>query len=180
MTTLTISRPEETEYASYYGKYVSLVAGDDILSALNRQLSETLALLRSVSEAQAGSRYAAGKWSIKELVGHIIDAERIFAYRALRFARNDKTPVPGFEQDDYIRNASFDACSFGDLAAEFESVRRSTIFLFGHLDGEAWMRRGVASESEVSVRALAYIIAGHELHHVGILRDRYLSPAQRS
>lgn len=180
MASLTINRPEETEYLPYYGKYVSLVAGDDILTTLNEQLSETVALLRGIPESQGGFRYDAGKWSIKELVGHLIDAERIFAYRALRFARNDKTPVPGYEQDDYIRNASFDACSLGDLTAEFESVRRATLFLFRHLDGEAWMRRGVANESEVSVRALAYIIAGHELHHVGILRDRYLSASQSS
>jgi uncharacterized damage-inducible protein DinB len=177
MMTSTINRPEETEYLPYYGRYVSLVTGDDILKALSDQLSETLALLRSVPESQGNFRYDAGKWSIKELVGHMIDTERIFAYRALRFARNDTTPVPGFEQDDYIRNASFDACALGDLAAEFESVRRATLFLFKHLDGDAWTRRGVASESEVSVRALAYIIAGHELHHVGILRDRYLSVA---
>lgn len=178
MTTLTINRPEETEYLPYYGKYVSLVAGEDVLAALSGQLSGTLALLRGIPESQGNFRYAPDKWSIKELVGHMIDGERIFAYRALRFARNDKTPVPGFEQDDYISNASFDACALADLAAEFESVRRATIFLFRHLDGEAWMRRGIASESEVSVRALAYIIAGHELHHAGILRDRYLSAAQ--
>jgi len=177
MTTLKINRPDETEYQAYYGKYVSLVQGDDIVAALSGQISETLALLRSVPESQAGFRYADGKWSIKELVGHMIDGERIFAYRALRFARNDRTPLPGFEQDDYIRHASFDACSLGDLIAEFESVRQSTLFLFRHLDAEAWRRRGVASENEVSVRALAYIIAGHELHHAGVLRDRYLSPS---
>lgn len=180
MTTLTIGKPEETEYAPYYGKYVSLVSGTDALAALSGQLQETLALLQSVPETRAGFRYAAGKWSIKELVGHLIDAERIFAYRALRFARGDETPLPGFEQDGYISNASFDACSLGALAAEYESVRRATLFLFEHLDEAAWMRRGLASESEVSVRALAYIIAGHELHHVGILRDRYLSAAQSS
>ena len=180
MTTSTINRPQETEYAPYYGKYVSLVHGDDILTVLSDGLNETLALVGGVPESQSGFRYAEGKWSIRELVGHMIDSERIFAYRALRFARDDKTPLPGFEQDDYIRNASFDACSLGDLAAEFESVRRSTLFLFRHLDAEAWMRVGVASESEVSVRALAYIIAGHELHHAGVLRDRYLAPAQSS
>lgn len=180
MTTTTIGKPDETEYNPYYGKYVSLVSGDDILATLGGQLPETLALLRSVPESQAGFRYAAGKWSIKELVGHMIDAERIFAYRALRFARNDTTPLPGYEQDDYIRNASFDACSLADLTAELESVRRATLFLFKHLEGEAWMRRGMASESEVSVRALAYIIAGHELHHAGVLRDRYLPAAQSS
>ncbi len=175
MTSLTIDRPGETEYAPYYGKYVSLVAGEDILSTLGAHLSATLALLGGVAESQGGFRYAEGKWSIKELVGHLIDTERIFAYRALRFARGDRTPLPGFEQDDYIRNASFDQCTLAGLAAEFESARRSTLFLFEHLDSEAWMRRGIASENEVSVRALAYIIAGHELHHTEILRDRYLS-----
>jgi len=180
MMTLTISRPEETEYLPYYERYVSLVPGDNILEVLGNQLDETLALLRSVPETRAGFRYAEGKWSVKELVGHMIDTERIFAYRALRFARNDRTPLPGYEQDDYIRNASFDACTLADLAAEFESVRRSTLFLFKHLDTDAWMRKGLASEAEVSVRALAYIIAGHELHHREILRDRYLSAEKAS
>ena len=175
MSTLTINRPEATEYNPSYGNYVSLVRDGNILEVLSEQLDETLALLRSVPETRGGFRYAAGKWSVKELVGHMIDGERVFAYRALRFGRNDETPLPGFEQDDYIRNASFDACPLADLAAEFESVRRSTLFLFKHLDPGAWTRQGVASESKVSVRALAYIIAGHELHHRGILRDRYLS-----
>lgn len=175
MMNTMLDRPEETEYFAYYGKYVSLVPDNNILEVLSSQLDETLALLRSIPETHEAFRYAEGKWSVRELVGHIIDTERIFAYRALRFARNDATPLPGYEQDDYIRNASFDACSLADLATEFESVRRSTLFLFKHLDGEAWMRRGVASDNEVSVRALAYIIAGHELHHRGILRDRYLS-----
>jgi hypothetical protein len=141
---------------------------------LSSQLDDTLALLRHIPESQAGFRYAPDKWSIKELVGHVIDTERIFAYRALRFARNDQTPLSGYEQDDYVDNASFDEYSLGELAAEFESVRRSTLFLLKHLDEEAWLRRGLASESEVSVRALAYIIAGHELHHREILRSRYL------
>jgi hypothetical protein len=180
ITALTIGRPEETEYLAYYGKYVALVPDDNILEVLSNQLNETLVLLRSVPEARAGFRYAEGKWSVNELLGHIIDTERIFAYRALRFARNDRTPLPGYEQDDYIRNASFDACALADLAAEFESVRRSTLFLFKHLDGEAWMRKGLANESEVSVRALAYIIAGHELHHREILRDRYLATERAS
>ena len=175
MTELRIEKPLETEYLPYYGRYISLVPGDNILAVLSKQLDETLALLRTIPESQAGFRYEPGKWSIKELLGHLIDTERIFAYRALRFARNDETPVPGYEQDDYVRNASFDDYPLNDLALEFESVRRATLFLFKHLNEEAWMRRGVANESEVSVRALAYIIAGHELHHREILRSRYLS-----
>jgi uncharacterized damage-inducible protein DinB len=175
MSTFTIGKPEETEYLPYYGRYVSLVQDGDILAALGAQAKETLGLLRSIPESQAGFRYAPGKWSIKELVGHIIDTERIFAYRALRFARNDRTPVPGYEQDDYIREASFDECALGDLAAEFASVRQSSLFLFKHLSEAAWRRRGTANDSEVSVRALAYIIAGHELHHREILRSKYLN-----
>jgi hypothetical protein len=174
MTNLTIAKPDETEYLPAYGRYISLVPEGDILAVLGQQLEATLALLGSIPEAQAGYRYEPDKWSIRELVGHMIDSERIFAYRALRFARNDRTPVPGFEQDDYVRHGSFEAYPLGELAAEFESVRRSTIFLFKHLSEEAWLRRGVANESEMSVRALAYSIAGHELHHGEILRSRYL------
>ena len=178
MMDFTISKPDGTEYLPYYGKYISLVPDGDILPVLSQQLDKTLTLLRSIPESQAGFRYAPDKWSIKELVGHVIDTERIFSYRALCFARNDGTPLPGYEQDDYIRNASFDDYPLGELADEFESVRRSSIFLFRHLEREAWMRRGVASESEVSVRALAYIIAGHERHHREILRSRYLLSSQ--
>ncbi|MBV9958369.1 MAG: DinB family protein [Acidobacteria bacterium] len=170
----TRQRPDETEHHPYYGKYVSLVPEGDINALLSGQLDETLALLHSIPETEAGFRYAPDKWSIKELVGHVIDTERIFAYRALRFARNDRTELSGFEQDGYITNASFDDCSLAELASEFESVRRSTCYLFRHLNEAAWNRRGTASENEVSVRALAYIIAGHELHHREILRNLYL------
>jgi hypothetical protein len=178
MKNFSIGKPEETEYVPYYGRYISLVPNVDILPQLNEQAQATLTLLRSIPEAQGGFRYAPGKWSIRELVGHLIDTERIFAYRALRFSRNDETPLPGYEQDDYVANASFDDYSLGELAQEFESVRRSTIFLFKHLTEDAWKRRGLANDSEASVRALAYIIAGHELHHMAILRDKYLSASQ--
>ncbi|HEY0375962.1 MAG TPA: DinB family protein [Pyrinomonadaceae bacterium] len=175
MTDVTTAKPDETEYVPDFGKYVSLVPDGDIVGVLGSQIDETLALLRSIPEERAGFRYAPDKWSIKELVGHLIDSERIFSYRALRFARNDKTALPGYEQDDYIRGGSFDDTALEDLAAEFASVRRATVLLFKHLNGEAWARRGSANESEVSVRALAHIIAGHELHHRKILRDKYLS-----
>lgn len=175
MTDVTKVRPDETEYVPEYGKYVSLVPGGDIVAVLGDQIGETLALLRSIPEERAGFRYEPDKWSIKELVGHLIDSERIFSYRALRFARDDKTALPGYEQDDYVRNGSFDDQKLEDLAAEFASVRQATVLLFKHLNDEAWARRGSANESEVSVRALVYIIAGHELHHRGVLRDRYLT-----
>lgn len=174
MNNAIISRPDATEYLPYFGKYVSLVPDGDIIDLLHKQLEETLDILREIPEAQAGFRYGEDKWSIKELVGHMIDSERIFAYRALCFARNDETPLPGFEQDDYIRNAAFDERTLDDLASEFESVRRSTIFLFKPLNAEVSMRTGQANGSAASVRALAYMIAGHELHHRSILRERYL------
>jgi hypothetical protein len=174
MSVSIVDRPDPTEYAAYYGKYVSLVPHGDILTTLDQQLDDTLSLLRGITESQSAFRYAPDKWSIRELVGHIIDTERIFSYRALRFARKDETPLPGFDQDVFNENASFDDYPLVELASEFEHVRRSTIFLFKHLEADAWLRRGIASDNEVSVRALAFILAGHELHHLGILRTRYL------
>jgi uncharacterized damage-inducible protein DinB len=174
VSNVTTTRPDATEYAPYYEKYVSLVPKDDVVATLSRQLEETLSTLRGLTEAQADSRYAPGKWSIKELVGHMIDGERIFAHRALRFARNDQTPLPGFEQDNYVFAGNFNNRRLSNLADEFEQVRRATLSLLRSLDDEAWLRRGVASDNEISVRALAYIIAGHETHHMQILRTRYL------
>ena len=174
MAQRVLARPGADEYAPYYAGYVDLVPDGDILAVLAEQIEETLDLLRWLSEDRAATRYEPGKWSIKEVCGHMIDAERIFAYRALRFARGDRQPLAGFEQEDYIRNSDFDSCSIKDLADEFEHVRRANISLFKSLDGEAWARRGTASDAEVSVRALAYIIAGHERHHMGVIRSRYL------
>ncbi|MCU1265584.1 MAG: hypothetical protein JWM21_1902 [Acidobacteria bacterium] len=170
-----LSRPESSEHASYYERYTSLVTEGDIVSILTRQLDETLQLLRAIDETRAGYRYAPDKWSIKQLLGHVIDGERIFSYRALRFARDDKSPVVGFDQDDFVRGGDFDNRNFQDLIDEFENVRRSTIHLFKPLSDEAWMRRGIANDDEVSVRALAFIIAGHVIHHNQILTSRYLS-----
>ena len=174
MTTAATLYPASTDYMPYYERYVSLVPRGEILRTLSEQLDSTLALLRSIPEEKAGSRYAPDKWSIKELVGHVIDGERIFAYRALRFARNDRTELEGFEQDDYVLNANFDACSLQELSEEFEHVRRANLLMLSHLDAESWQRRGIASGGEISVLALAYIIAGHENHHMGILKTRYL------
>ncbi|HEV2765166.1 MAG TPA: DinB family protein [Pyrinomonadaceae bacterium] len=178
MTAHAIGRPDETEYLPYYGRYVALVPDGPVLDVLRAQLDDTLALLRSVPESREQFRYAPGKWSVRELVGHLIDSERIFAYRALRFARDDRTPLPGYEENDYVAHANFDAIPLAHLAAEFRSVRDSTLFLFQHLDPAAWARRGLANDAEVTVRALAHIIAGHELHHRGILRERYLQPGE--
>jgi hypothetical protein len=170
------ARPESNEYAPYYGKYVSLVPDGDVLVTLEKQLPETLALLAR-PEADGDIRYAPGKWSVKESLGHVIDAERVFSYRAMRIARNDRTPLPGFEQDDYIKYGPFGQCSLAGLVEEFAAVRKSTLLLLRALDESAWARRGVASNNEVTVLALAYIIAGHELHHRKIFREKYFSAA---
>ena len=175
MSSIAPARPAATEYAPYYEKYISLVPAGDVVEALRRQGADTLALLSSITEEKAGTRYEPGKWSIKELVGHIIDSERVFAYRALRFARGDSTPLAGFDQDPYVRAANFDARTLPDLADEFEQVRGATLHLFRHLDEAAWQRRGTANDNEMSVRALAYAVAGHEAHHIGLLRERYLT-----
>ena len=175
MSKVITTKPEPTEHVPYYEKYIALVPDEDVVATLGRQLDETLNTLRGLTETQAASRYAPDKWSIKELVGHIIDGERVFAYRLLRFARQDQTPLPGFEQDDYVRAGNFDNRRFSDLIEEYEHVRRANLSLLRSLDEASWMRRGTANDSEVSVRALAYIIAGHETHHMQILRTRYLS-----
>jgi hypothetical protein len=169
-----IQSPEASEYPPYYGRYISLVPAEPILELLEKELDTTLALLRDLTPAQAASRYAPDKWSIKEVVGHMIDTERIFAYRALRFARNDRTPLPGFEQDDYMPHARFDERELSDLLDEFLHVRKANLGLFRPLDAAAWDRKGIASGGEISVRSLAYILVGHEIHHREILKTRYL------
>jgi DinB family protein len=169
-----ITPPEATEYQSYYGRYISLVPGRDLAQTLESQLGESLPTLGTIDERKSLYRYAPGKWSIKEVLGHLIDAERIFTCRALRFARKDPTPLPGFDQDPYVAAANFDSRPWDDSIAEFEYVRRSTILFFRALAPEELLRSGTASQSSITVRALGYIIAGHELHHMAIIRDRYL------
>ena len=170
----TAARPAKDEYAAYYEKYTSMVPEGDVIDTLTRQIDDTLALLCSIPDDKANTSYEPGKWTIKELVGHVIDCERIFVYRALRFARGDTTPLPGFEQDDYVRGADFNACTLAGLADELAHVRASTVHFFRHLSEDARLRRGAANDNQVSVRAIAYIIAGHEAHHVRILREKYL------
>jgi uncharacterized damage-inducible protein DinB len=168
------NRPDLSEHLPYYGKYIALVPPGDIFATLGQELETTLSLLRSLTPAQADHRYAPDKWSLKEVVGHLIDTERIFAYRAMRFARNDQTPLSGFDENAYVPAAKFGGRALDDLAAEFEHVRKANLFLFRGMDDDAWRRKGVANGAEVSVRALAWIIAGHEIHHREILRTRYL------
>lgn len=171
----TVSRPQPGEYAPYYDRYISLVQGDDILNTLDQQRRDTMLLLSCRDEEDGDFRYAPEKWSAKEVLGHVCDTERVFAYRALRIARADATPLEGFEQDDYVRNGPFANRPLSDLVEDFIAVRRATLSLLRDLDEAAWMRRGIANKNEVTVRALAYTIAGHELHHRRILEEKYFA-----
>jgi len=167
-----MARPAETEYAPYYGKYLGLVPEEDVLEALRAELPKTLALLRGVPDAEAGRTHPPYTWTIRQVVGHLNDCERIMGYRALRFARGDATPLPGFDENAYVPMGEFDRRSLADLALEFEALRHSHVRMFANLPEEAWDRRGVANEAEMSVRALAYTLVGHERHHTAILRKR--------
>ncbi len=173
--TFTIARPEPGEYAPYYERYISLVAGTDILGTLDSQRRQTMLLLSGREESDGDYRYAPDKWSTKEVLGHVCDTERVFAYRALRIARGDQTPLPGFEQDDYVKNGPFARAPLAEIIEDYIAVRRATLTLLRNLDEGAWGRRGVASKNEVTVRALAYMIAGHELHHRRILEEKYFA-----
>jgi DinB family protein len=175
MAKLTIGRPETSEYTGYNPGYVHVVPGEDILGFLEQQLDEMLSLLRGLSEVQGNYQYESGKWTVKELLGHVIDTERVLAYRALTFARNDSAALPGFDQNPWAQHAKHANVALRDLVDEFESVRRSTIHLFRNLDSAAWMRQGLANNKPATVRAQAYVIAGHAKHHLEILKSRYLS-----
>jgi hypothetical protein len=173
MSVATISRPGPDESIAYYHRYIDKVAGEDITDQLASQLHEVEKLLEPVTDRAALARYAEGKWSIKEIIGHLIDTERIFAYRLLRIARGDSTPLPGFDENAYNPEGHFDERPIAMLLAEFRSVRQSTSALFEGLPAQAWERRGIANGQPISARALAYIIVGHVFHHLGVLRDRY-------
>lgn len=172
MTAPTIA-PPAGEYAPHYAGYVARVPQGDVLARLRKQIGETAALLRPLDAARARHRYAPGKWSVIEVLGHLCDAERVFAYRVLRIARGDETPLAGFDENVYVPAAEFERRSMTDVIAEFEAVRAATVALLGGLPEAAWTRWGVANGQRVTVRALAHIIAGHELHHVDVLRTRY-------
>ena len=166
-------RPKPSEYNAYYDRYISLIPGSDIVATLASQLPKTVNLLSAHGERDGELRYAPEKWSVKEVVGHMSDTERIMAYRAMRFARNDRTPIEGYEQDDYIRGGPYAELSLADLVEEFRSVRAATLALFRNLRASDWTRRGIANKNEISVRALAYVIGGHELHHRHLLEEKY-------
>lgn len=166
-------RPDRSDYADYWERYISLVPDDDILATIERQSGEVQRLIATMDDARASHRYAEGKWSVKEVIGHMTDAERVFGYRILSIARGDEQSLPGFDENEYVRHAGFDAWRLGDLAESYALVRRSNIVLLRNLPEEAWDRRGTANDNAITPRALVWVIAGHERHHLGVLRDRY-------
>lgn len=173
MSVMVVGRPEADEYAPFYADYVSRVPEANPIEAMSAQIGQTTALLGRVAEAEAGARYAPGKWSVREVVGHLADAERIFSYRALRIARGDATPLPGFDENAYVPAGRFDERTLADLVSELANARRSTLDLFRSFGEAEWRRRGIASGKPISVRALGCIIPGHERHHVEVLGTRY-------
>ncbi|MCY7374469.1 MAG: DinB family protein [Pyrinomonadaceae bacterium] len=170
-----MNRPEKNEYAEFYAGYVALVEETDIIAALQNQPTDLQNLLAGITAEKENYAYAEGKWSVRELLGHIIDGERVFSYRALRISRGDQIPLAGFEENFYVANSNFSEIELADLLAEFTLLRGSNVLLFKNLTEAAWRRTGTASEATVSVRALAFIMVGHIRHHANILRTRYLA-----
>jgi hypothetical protein len=165
---------QETEYGSYYSRYITLSNGVDLMDQLNAQKSEMLSLMKSLTEEEALYAYESGKWTFKEVFGHIIDTERIMNYRALAIARGESKPLPGYDQDVYVKHSRFNAFSQEELMDQYNAVREATIQFFSSLNDEELMRKGVVNEISFTVRALGYVIAGHEHHHLNFFTERYL------
>ena len=166
-------RPGTGDNNPYYDRYISLIGDDDIIEVLEEQRKTSEKFLKTFTEKRGNYSYVDGKWTVKEVLGHVIDTERVMAYRALAFARGEKQSLPGFEQDDYVAESNFNNRSLADMIHEFKTLRESNITLFKSFDEEILIRRGIASEAEVTVPALIYILAGHEKHHMNILKERY-------
>ena len=167
-------RPGPEDYAPYYENYINLIQGEDILKILNDQSKKTQDVLNSFSEHKGNYRYADGKWTVKEVVGHLLDTERVFAYRALCIARGEKKSLPGFDQNDYVKEGNFNSRELFELNYEFRLLRESNLLMFRSLTPEMLKKRGFASETSVTVLAILFMIAGHEKHHMNVLRDKYL------
>jgi hypothetical protein len=173
MSEAGLPRPKAGDHAPYYDRYIALVPEEQVLPVLAAQGEELRRALAGVKESGAGFRYAGGKWSIREVVGHLADTERVFAFRALSFARAEKAALPAFDENEYVREASFDATPLAELVEEFRASREASMYLFRHLTAEAWLRGGVANAKPIVVRSLAFIMAGHVRHHLGTLRTLY-------
>ena len=167
-------RPEPGEYAPYYESYIKLIEGDDILRILNDQSKKTQDVLNSFSEHKGNYHYADGKWTVKEVVGHLLDTERVFAYRALCIARGEKKSLPGFDQDDYVKEGNFNSRELFELNYDFRLLRESNLLMFRSFTQEMLNRKGFANETSVTVLAILYMIAGHENHHMNFLREKYM------
>lgn len=174
MTWLEIEPPAADEYDPYYQGYIERVEGKQLSLILRQQRAQVTELLAGLTEEQAAYRYAPDKWSVKEVLGHLIDTERVFVYRAMSIARGEKQSLPGFEQDEYVVTGGFDSRPLEGLSAEYEAVRNASIAFFESLDEASWLKTGTANDAAVSVRAIGYIIPGHEAHHLAILQERYL------
>jgi len=171
-----LGRPGAGEFAPSFEGYIRLVPGDDVIAALVGQGEALRATLAAIPEAKAGHRYAEGKWSVREVLGHIIDSERVFGYRALAFARGEQAALPSFDENAYAREAGHDAAPLLELVEEFAFLRASHVHMLRHFPEDAWTRSGTASGKPVTVRALAFIIAGHAAHHLELLHERYGVP----
>jgi hypothetical protein len=168
--------PQPGEYNPFYETYIGKSRPfPDPIQKLHEQHDEVLSLFRPLNAEKQSIRYAPGKWSVKEVLGHLIDAERVMTYRAMRIARADQTPLPGFDENTFVAEAQTENCDWNELLSEFSHVRHATILLFRHIPEAAWLRTGTANGAPLSVRALAYIVAGHTTHHLTILRERYLT-----
>lgn len=174
-----IGRPQEGEAAPHYLTYINQVVGDDVIATIEGQLGESLAFFSGIGEDRSLDRYAPEKWSIRQVLNHVTDTERAFAFRALWFARGFESPLPGYDQNVAASAAEADRVSWGAHLKEFERVRQSSISLFRNMPSEAWMRTGIASNNRFTVRALAYVIAGHVAHHISVLRERYIPASPR-
>ena len=170
-------RPQPNEAVPYYFNYIDRIQSDDIVSALESQLDETISFLSGISEEKSLERYAPDKWSIRQLVSHVNDCERLFLFRALWFARNFHDPLPSFDQNICVEAAGADSVPWAEHIEEFRSIRTATVSFFRHLPAEAWQRSGIASDNPFTVRALAYIAAGHVSHHNAVIKERYLPTA---
>jgi len=167
------ARPPDTEYAPFFAKYVSLVPESDALAVLEAQPAELVQLSSNVPPDREQFRYAEGKWTIREVFGHIVDSERVFGYRAFCISRGDQVPLPAFDENEYIRHSHYDRQPLGDLVSEFAALRETNLAFFRQLENDDWERLGTANKNPASVRALAFIMAGHVRHHITVLRDRY-------
>ncbi|MCB0833532.1 MAG: DinB family protein [Bacteroidetes bacterium] len=170
-----LQKPPTSEYSSFFQRYMDKIPDGDLLKLLRTNLDATVSLVKDLPESKLAFRYAEGKWSIKEVLIHHADGERIFSYRALCIARGDQTPLPGFDENEYAPQSFADLRSIGSILQEMKSIRESTIELFSNFDPSVWTRMGTVSNAPISVRAIAYIIAGHELHHQSVIREKYLS-----